>query len=526
MKLRDPQFEGQTKTKLGNTEFRGFVQQVVTQGLAEYLEEHPKPARAIVSKSTQAAKARAAARKARELTRRKGLLESSTLPGKLADCSIKDAAFSEIYLVEGDSAGGSAKQARDRSFQAILPLRGKILNVERAGLNRALASEEIQAMIAAFGTGVAEEFDLAAARYHKAIIMTDADVDGAHIRILILTFFYRYMREMIDAGYVYIAQPPLFKISHGKTATATPTATPSCRRSSAKLPESTKYALQRYKGLGEMNPEQLWETTMDPAQRTLLQVKLDDALAAEEAFVEPHGRPGRAAQGVHPAARTRRAVPRHLATERRAESGRGSGGGHDGRDRAREAEIRAAAMGAGAVRGSSRRSARSRKRRGALAEQALAAADGSLDGGGTDRHGDRGGERRARRGRGAAARAAVQAERHEGPAGVPAGDEARTRRPLRRRSTTSRWRRCSASSPRRSAAATSSSRLIGLDRGGCDRAHRASRMVVAGFVALPATRSHPAAVLGSGVLSVFGLGFIGMAVWVWISALRVRKEAD
>ena len=283
VKLSDPQFEGQTKTKLGNTEFRGFVQQVVTQGLAEYLEEHPKPARAIVGKSTQAAKARAAARKARELTRRKGLLESSTLPGKLADCSIKDAAFSEIYLVEGDSAGGSAKQARDRSFQAILPLRGKILNVERAGLNRALASEEIQAMIAAFGTSVAEEFDLSAARYHKAIIMTDADVDGAHIRTLILTFFYRYMRGMIDAGYIYIAQPPLFKISHGKTVKYA-YSDAELQTELAKLPETTKFQLQRYKGLGEMNPEQLWDTTMNPATRTLLQVTLDDAFAAEEAF--------------------------------------------------------------------------------------------------------------------------------------------------------------------------------------------------------------------------------------------------
>jgi len=283
VKLRDPQFEGQTKTKLGNTEFRAFVQGVVTQGLSEYLEEHPKPARAIVTKSAQAAKARAAARKARELTRRKGLLESSTLPGKLADCSIKDAAFSEIYLVEGDSAGGSAKQARDRSFQAILPLRGKILNVERAGLNRALASEEIQNMITAFGTSVAEEFDLSAARYHKVIIMTDADVDGSHIRCLILTLFYRYMREMIEAGYVYIAQPPLFKISHGKTVKYA-YSDQELQRELAKLGESTKYGIQRYKGLGEMNPEQLWDTTMDPARRTLLQVTIDDALAAEEAF--------------------------------------------------------------------------------------------------------------------------------------------------------------------------------------------------------------------------------------------------
>jgi DNA gyrase subunit B len=283
VKLRDPQFEGQTKTKLGNTEMRGFVQSVVTQQLAEFLEEHPKPARAIVSKSTQAAKARAAARKARELTRRKGLLESSTLPGKLADCSVRDPAFTEIYLVEGDSAGGSAKQARDRSFQAILPLRGKILNVERAGLNRALGSEEIQAMIAAFGTSVAEEFDISQARYHKAIIMTDADVDGAHIRCLILTFFYRYMRQMIEEGYIYIAQPPLYKVSAGKNHTYA-YSDKELQDHLKTLPETTRYQIQRYKGLGEMNPEQLWETTMDPAKRTLLQVTLDDALAAEEAF--------------------------------------------------------------------------------------------------------------------------------------------------------------------------------------------------------------------------------------------------
>jgi DNA gyrase subunit B len=288
VKLTDPQFEGQTKTKLGNTEMRSFVQAIVTTGLAEYLEEHPKPARSIVMKSSQAAKARAAARKARELTRRKGLLESSTLPGKLADCSVKEAALTEIYLVEGDSAGGSAKQARDRSFQAILPLRGKILNVEKAGINRALSSEEIQAMITALGTSIAEEFDLSQARYHKVIIMTDADVDGAHIRCLILTFFYRFMRQMIDAGYIYIAQPPLYKISMGKKHEYAYNDR-QLQQALARLPEGTKYTLQRYKGLGEMNPEQLWETTMDPERRTLLQVTLDDALAAEEAFVDLMG---------------------------------------------------------------------------------------------------------------------------------------------------------------------------------------------------------------------------------------------
>jgi DNA gyrase subunit B len=288
VKLREPQFEGQTKTKLGNTEMRSFVQSIVSQGLAEYLEEHPKPARLITSKSAQAAKARAAARKARELTRRKGLLESSTLPGKLADCSIREPALTEVYLVEGDSAGGSAKQARDRSFQAILPLRGKILNVEKAGINRALGSEEIQAMITALGTGIAEEFDIEQARYHKAIIMTDADVDGAHIRCLILTFFYRYMRDIIEAGYVYIAQPPLFKISRGRNQEYA-YSEKQLQQILARYPEGTKYSLQRYKGLGEMNPEQLWETTMDPERRTLMQVTLDDGLAAEEAFVDLMG---------------------------------------------------------------------------------------------------------------------------------------------------------------------------------------------------------------------------------------------
>jgi DNA gyrase subunit B len=287
VKLLDPQFEGQTKTKLGNPEMRGFVLSTVMQGVAEYLEEHPRPARSIVSKAAQAAKARAAARKARELTRRKGLLESSTLPGKLADCSLSDASLCEIYLVEGDSAGGSAKQARDRSFQAILPLRGKILNVEKSGLNKALTSNEIQATITALGTSIGDEFDLEAARYHKVIIMTDADVDGAHIRCLILTFFYRYMREMIEAGYVYIAQPPLYKVTQGRNQ--------QYAYSEQQLQEivaaldDKKHSIQRYKGLGEMNPEQLWETTMDPGTRTLLQVTVDDALAAEEAFSELMG---------------------------------------------------------------------------------------------------------------------------------------------------------------------------------------------------------------------------------------------
>ena len=274
VKLRDPQFEGQTKTKLGNMEMRGLVQSITAQGLGEYLEEHPGPARQIVTKSAQAAKARAAARKARELTRRKGLLESSTLPGKLADCSIREAALTEVYLVEGDSAGGSAKQARDRSFQAILPLRGKILNVQRAGLIRSLASEEIQAIITAVGTNIDAEFDISAARYHKIIIMTDADVDGAHIRCLILTFFFNFMRSLIERGYVYIAQPPLYKISVGKKHTYAYN-DKELQEELGKLAQGAKYNIQRYKGLGEMNPEQLWETTMDPSKRTLLQVQLD-----------------------------------------------------------------------------------------------------------------------------------------------------------------------------------------------------------------------------------------------------------
>jgi DNA gyrase subunit B len=222
------------------------------------------------------------------MTRKTSLLENSTLPGKLADCSIKDAALAEIYFVEGDSAGGSAKQARDRSFQAILPLRGKILNVERAGQSRAFSSLEIQAMITAMGTGVGEDYNLEKARYHKAIIMTDADVDGAHIRILILTFFYRYMREAIEAGYVYIAQPPLYKLSVGRKSNYAYSEEELQKLLSA-VPEGTKYNIQRYKGLGEMNPEQLWETTMDPSSRTLLQVTIADALLAEEAVADLMG---------------------------------------------------------------------------------------------------------------------------------------------------------------------------------------------------------------------------------------------
>ena len=289
VKLEEPQFEGQTKTKLGNTEMRNFVQQAVTQNLREWLDEHPNPAKAIVNKAALSAKARNAAKKARDLTRRKSLLESSTLPGKLADCSVRDAALTELYIVEGDSAGGSAKQARERSFQAILPLRGKILNVEKAGLHRALSSETISSLITAIGTGIGdEEFDADKARYHKIIIMTDADVDGAHIRCLLLTFFYNHMQELINRGYIYIAQPPLYRLAVGKKHTYIYT-DDELKKEVAKVPEGTKYTVQRYKGLGEMDPEQLWETTMSPENRTLLQVTIDDASAAQQAVSDLMG---------------------------------------------------------------------------------------------------------------------------------------------------------------------------------------------------------------------------------------------
>jgi DNA gyrase subunit B len=282
VKLKEPQFEGQTKTKLGNTDMKGFVETAVNTKLAEFLEENPGEAKIIISKTVDASKARQAARHARELTRRKSLLESTSLPGKLADCSQRNPAMCEIYLVEGDSAGGSAKQARDRGFQAILPLRGKILNVEKARLNKILGNNEIQAIITALGTGIGEEFDISKARYHKAIIMTDADVDGAHIRTLILTFFFRYMPEMIENGYVYIAQPPLFRVSAGGKDYYAQT--------QEEMEELTgrfdgkKVGVQRYKGLGEMNAEQLWDTTMNPEERSLIQVNIEDALMADELF--------------------------------------------------------------------------------------------------------------------------------------------------------------------------------------------------------------------------------------------------
>ncbi len=282
VKLSEPQFEGQTKTKLGNGETRGIVERILNDRLGTYLEEHPKVGDIVVQKALEAKRAREAARQARELTRRKSLLESTSLPGKLADCSTRDPEEGEIYIVEGDSAGGSAKQGRNREFQAILPLRGKIMNVEKNRLDRILQNNEIQAMITAIGTSIGEEFTLEDARYHKIIIMTDADVDGAHIRTLLLTFFYRYMKPLIEEGYVYIAQPPLYKLQRGGRVEYAYTE----KEREVMVEEMGRrgLSLQRYKGLGEMNPHQLWETTMDPEHRTLARVTVEDAVEADELF--------------------------------------------------------------------------------------------------------------------------------------------------------------------------------------------------------------------------------------------------
>ncbi len=282
VKIKNPEFEGQTKTKLGNPEVRGVVDTIVGENLTAYLEEHPADAKLILDKSILATRARAAAKKAKDLVRRKSALESAALPGKLADCSEKNPAFCEIYIVEGDSAGGSAKQGRNPKIQAILPLRGKILNVEKARLDRILTTDTIRSMITAFGTGISDEFDIEKARYHKIIIMTDADVDGAHIRTLLLTFFYRYMRGLLDNGYVYIAQPPLYKVQKGKDIRYCYTE----KQLEVIYGElgRERTDLQRYKGLGEMNAEQLWDTTMNPDKRTLLQVGIEDAIHADEIF--------------------------------------------------------------------------------------------------------------------------------------------------------------------------------------------------------------------------------------------------
>jgi DNA gyrase subunit B len=282
VKLREPQFEGQTKTKLGNTEMRSFVETTVNDQLKTWFEEHPGEAKRILLKCSQAAKARMAARQARDLTRRKGLLESSSLPGKLADCQLSDPEVCEIFIVEGDSAGGSAKQARERSFQAILPIRGKILNVEKARLHKILENIEIQALISAIGTGIGEEFDLSKHRYGKVAILADADVDGAHIRTLLLTFFFRHMQQLIDAGHVYVAQPPLYRVKldgkyhyvHDEKALDELRSTNGHK----------KIEIQRFKGLGEMDAEQLWESAMNPETRVLKQITLENAAEADRMF--------------------------------------------------------------------------------------------------------------------------------------------------------------------------------------------------------------------------------------------------
>jgi DNA gyrase subunit B len=283
VKLKDPQFEGQTKTKLGNASMRSLVETTVNARFAEWLEEHPGDGKRIVQKSQAAQKARIAAKQARDLTRRKSFLESGSLPGKLADCQLTDPASCELYIVEGDSAGGSAKSARDRATQAILPIRGKILNVEKARIHKILENTEIQALITAIGTGIGDEFDLDKARYHRIVLMADADVDGAHIRTLLLTFFFRNMPALIDAGYMYLAQPPLYMLKQGKELLYFYTER-EWDQWRSKNANGKKLEPQRFKGLGEMDAIQLWDTTMDPEHRTLLQVTLEDAVAADRLF--------------------------------------------------------------------------------------------------------------------------------------------------------------------------------------------------------------------------------------------------
>ena len=284
VKIPNPQFEGQTKAKLGNSETRGIVDSILSDNLSRFMEENPKISKTILDKALSARRAREAARKARDLTRKRSILDSMSLPGKLADCHESDISLNEIFLVEGDSAGGSAKSGRDSNYQAILSLRGKIMNVEKARLDKMLNSEEIKAMITAFGTGIGEEFDLSKLRYGKIIIMTDADVDGAHIMTLLLTFFFRYMKPLIEEGHVYVAQPPLFGIKRGEKVIRYCYDENELERALNELGRDKNYKIARYKGLGEMNADQLWETTMDPDSRLLLQIHVEDLVEADEVF--------------------------------------------------------------------------------------------------------------------------------------------------------------------------------------------------------------------------------------------------